>query len=451
MTRKNDLLNGPIFSTLTKLALPIMATSLIQMAYNMIDMIWIGKVGAGAVAAVGAAGMFMWLSNGLAVLAKMGGQVKVAHAIGAQNQKEAIAYAQNAFQLVIIFGLLFGGISLVFSNQMIGFFQLNSQQVINEANTYLKITCGLAIFPFVSQVFTGILTSMGNSKISFQANCIGLVINIILDPLMIFGFGPIPQLGVAGAAIATILSQIVVFIIFILSTKDESTIFSQLHLLEIPESHHVKDILKIGTPIAVQSMLFSSISMIIARLIAGWGDDAVAVQKIGSQIESISWMTAEGFSAAVNSFIAQNVGAKKMDRVKQGYSVAFRVMVVWGAFTTFLLLVFPEPIFKIFLNDEHVLQMGVDYLRILGISELLMCIEITTNGAFAGLGKPIIPSINSTILTAARIPLAILLSSTILGLNGVWWSITISSILKGIFIFILFIYTLRKMMRTSAN
>lgn len=122
MTRKNDLLNGPIFSTLTKLALPIMATSLIQMAYNMIDMIWIGKVGAGAVAAVGAAGMFMWLSNGLAVLAKMGGQVKVAHAIGAQNQKEAVAYAQNAFQLVIIFGLLFGGISLVFSNQMIGFF-----------------------------------------------------------------------------------------------------------------------------------------------------------------------------------------------------------------------------------------------------------------------------------------------------------------------------------------
>lgn len=340
MTKKNDLLNGPIFSTLIKLAMPIMATSLIQMAYNMIDMIWIGRVGAGAVAAVGAAGMFMWLSNGLAILAKMGGQVKVAHALGAGNQEEAVAYAQNAFQLVILFGLLFGGISLLFSQQMIDFFQLNSPQVIHEANTYLKITCGLAVIPFLCQVFTGILTSMGNSKISFQANCVGLLVNIILDPLLIFGIGPFPQLKIAGAAIATIISQAIVFVIFIYSTKDEMTIFQQLHLLELPESHHIQDILKIGTPIAVQSMLFSSISMIIARLIAGWGDDAVAVQKIGSQIESISWMTAEGFSAALNSFIAQNVGAKKMDRVKHGYQVAFRLMIGWGLFTSMLLIVF---------------------------------------------------------------------------------------------------------------
>lgn len=450
MKKKIDLLNGPIFSTLSKLAFPIMATSLIEMAYNMIDMIWIGRLGSNAVAAVGAAGMFMWLSSGLAVLAKMGGQVKVAHALGAKNEEEAVAYAQNAFQLVILFGILFGLISVVFSNQMIAFFQLNSPSVILDANIYLKIACGCSIFPFVSQVFTGILTSTGNSKTSFKANSVGLMVNILLDPLLIFGIGPFPKLSVAGAAIATVISQIIVFTIFVFSTKDDSIIFKKMNLFKMPERHHVRDILKIGTPIAVQSMLFSSISMVIARLIAAWGDDAVAIQKVGSQIESISWMTAEGFAAALNSFIAQNIGAKRMDRVKHGYAVAFKIMIVWGLFTTLLLVVFPQTIMSIFLNDPSVQQMGVEYLRIIGISELFMCIEITTNGAFAGLGKPMIPSINSTILTASRIPLALFLSSTVLGLNGVWWSISISSILKGLIIFICFTFTLKKMTQTRS-
>ena len=95
MQKKIDLVNGPVLSSLTRLAVPIMATSLIQMAYNMTDMIWIGRIGSSAVASVGAAGMYMWLSNGLAALAKMGGQVNVGHALGASNSEEAAEYASN--------------------------------------------------------------------------------------------------------------------------------------------------------------------------------------------------------------------------------------------------------------------------------------------------------------------------------------------------------------------
>lgn len=426
-----NLLEGNILPALSALALPIMATSLIQMAYNLIDMIWIGKIGASAVASVGAAGMFMWLSNGLATLAKMGGQIKVGHALGAQKKEDAASYAQSSIQMGIVFAIGFGILSIVFADEMIGFFQLNSAQVIQDAKLYLMITCGLVIFSFMNQIFTGILTAMGNSRTSFIATGIGLVLNIMLDPLFIFGFGAIPPMGVAGAAIATVLAQLVVMLLFLHTILRDTVLFSNIHILHSYSSQHTMEIFRIGLPSAVQSMLFSGISMVIARLIAGWGDAAVAVQKVGSQIESISWMTAEGYAAALNSFVAQNHGAKNTDRIREGYRLSMIVMLSWGVFCSFVLIVFPQLIFQVFIQEAEVLPMGVDYLRILGVSQLFMCMEITTAGAFSGLGKTLPPSIVSITLTGARIPMAILLGRW-LGLNGVWWAITISSIGKGI-------------------
>lgn len=160
MRQKIDLLNGPVFPSLAKLAVPIMATSLVQMAYNLTDMIWIGRIGSNAVASVGAAGMYMWFANGIAVLAKMGGQVKVGHALGAGEPEQARGYARNAIQLSLFFGLFYGIICLLFQGPLIGFFRLNSKTVIQDAEVYLAITCGLVVFSFLNQVFTGILTAM---------------------------------------------------------------------------------------------------------------------------------------------------------------------------------------------------------------------------------------------------------------------------------------------------
>lgn len=432
MRQKIDLLNGPVFPSLTKLALPIMATSLVQMAYNLTDMIWIGRISSSAVASVGAAGMYMWFANGIAVLAKMGGQVKVGHALGAGEHHDACGYARNAIQLSLLLGFIYGILCLIFHRPLIGFFRLNSSEVVHDAELYLSITCGLIIFSFLNQVFTGILTAMGNSRTSFAATASGLVINIVLDPVLIFGVGPFPKLDVTGAAIATVFAQAVVTVFFLISVRKEPEIFMNLRFFTRPQVPVLKEILRIGFPSSVQSMMFTGISMIIARMVAGFGDAAVAVQKVGSQIESISWMTSDGFSAAVNSFIAQNFGAGNRERAKKGYRCAMLVVLLWGMFCTIVLIVFPAPIFRIFIPEDAVLPMGVDYLRILGVSQLFMCMEITTAGAFSGLGRTLPPSVVSISFTTARIPLALLLISTPLGLNGIWWSITISSIFKGL-------------------
>lgn len=444
MRQNINLLEGSIFKSLSELAIPIMATSLVQMAYNMTDMIWIGRINSNAVAAVGAAGMYMWLANGLATLSKMGSQIKVAYCIGAKEYEKAVKYTISALQLGIFFGILYGFISIVFSDSLISFFKLNSTQVINDASIYLKIACGGIIFSFINQIFTGIMTAMGNSKISFLSNTAGLIVNIILDPVLIFGVGIIPEMGVMGAAIATVIAQAIVMIIFIVSVLNDNIIFKKVNIFSKFHKGSLIDIIKLGFPAAVQSMIFTAISMIIARLIAGFGDAAVAVQKVGSQIESISWMTAEGFAAAVNSFIAQNFGAGNYSRVKKGYFSAMFIVTIWGVFCTVLLILFPEIIFQIFIPDKSILHLGVDYLIILGISQLFMCIEITTAGAFSGLGNTIAPSLTGIILTSLRIPMAFFLMETVLKLNGIWWSITISSILKGILIFVWFMIYLKK-------
>lgn len=443
MQKKIDLVNGPVLSSLTRLAVPIMATSLIQMAYNMTDMIWIGRIGSSAVASVGAAGMYMWLSNGLAALAKMGGQVNVGHALGASNSEEAAEYASNALQLTLILGIIYGLVCILGAKPLIHFFHLNQAQVIRDAIYYLEITCGLVLFSFLNQTYTGLFTAIGNSRPVFLATTTGLVVNIVLDPVLIFGIGPFPVLRVTGAAIATVTAQMIVTVMFFIFAMKDTVLFQYVRYLKKPDLHHMKGIVRIGFPTSVQSMLFTGISMIIARLVAGYGDAAVAVQKVGSQIESISWMTADGFAAAVNSFTSQNHGAGKKRRIYQGYVSALKVVFVWGIFCTLLLICCPAPVFRIFITEKDVIPLGVDYLRILGVSQLFMSLEITTAGAFSGYGKTVPPSVISIVFTTLRIPLALILVHTTLAMNGIWWSITISSILKGVLLFVWFYIFMR--------
>ncbi len=170
-------------------------------------------------------------------------------------------------------------------------------------------------------------------------------------------------------------------------------------------------------------------------------------QKVGTQIESISYTTAEGFATAVNAFIAQNFGARRLDRICRGYWTAVGMIVAWSCFTTVMLVVFPAPLVRVFIQEEEVVRTGVSYLRIMGYSQILMCLEITSSGAFQGLGRPMPPTLAGVIGNAARIPMAILLSATVLGLDGVWWSISISSIAKGLVVFAWFVVVLHRCTR----
>lgn len=450
MSKELNLIEGKIVGTLTKLALPIMGTSFIQMAYNLTDIMWLGRLSTEAVAAAGTAGFFMWFGAALVMISQIGVGVGVAHAIGRNDLDDAKKYISNGFQLDFFIAIIYSIILFTFRHSIIGFFNLDDPHVVNMAIEYLVIISIGIVFHFLNPIFSTTLNSSGNSVAPFKVNTMGLVANMILDPVLIFGFGPIPALGIKGAALATILAQLFVTLIFIIIGKLNETIYSHVKLIVKPDLHYINNIVKLGFPPFIQMGLHASISMVLTKIVAGFGAIPVAVQSIGSQIESISWMTSEGFSSAISAFIGQNYGAKKYDRIKEGYYRGMEILGSIGIFATFLLIFAAEPLFKLFTpNDPIAISEGIRYLRILGISQFFMCIEIGSAGAFNGLGKTLPPAITGATLNASRIPIAIFLSKfTTLGLLGVWWSISFTSILKGIILSAWFIYILKRKLKS---
>ena len=451
MKTGNDLGRDSVPSLVLKLAIPTMVAQFVNVLYSIIDRMYIGHIqgyGDLALAGAGVCGPIVTLLSSFGTLVGLGGSIQMSIRMGEGNTKKARQILSNSLLLLTLFSAVLTVLFLMIKGQLLRWFGA-SEQTFAYANTYLTIYTMGTFFALMAVGLNYFINCQGFPVIGMTTVLIGTICNIILDPVLIFGLGPFPAMRIMGAAVATVIAQAIVTLTFLIFTRKDTLIFPEVHFFGRPNLHYLTSIIKIGLPTSIQSMLFTGISMIIARLVAGYGDAAVAVQKVGSQIESISWMTADGFAAAVNSFIAQNHGAGNRDRIRKGYSHAMGIVLVWGIFCTLLLILCPEPIFRIFITEPDVIPMGVDYLMILGVSQLFMSVEITTAGAFSGYGRTVPPSVISIIFTSARIPLAMLLITTSLALNGIWWSITISSIFKGILLLTWFLFFLRKEMKKS--
>lgn len=425
MKNVNRLTEGNISKLLIALAIPIIGSSFLQMAYGLVDMIWIGRLGSNAVAGIGTATFFINFGYALNSMVVTGAGIKVSHSIGAKDYKNATDYINNSFLINFILFIFFTSSLIFFRDNLIGYFQLNNNEIESMAKTYLIITGLGLVFKFSNFLFTKILNSFGESKLPFKINGVGVVMNIVLDPLFIF----VLDMGVAGAALATVISQALGMFLFLRASREYFSIkkIFQYNLEKI------KKILGLGMPIAVQRVLFTTFGIIIAKIIARWGSEAIAAQRIGLQIESIAYMTAGGLYGAVASFIGQNYGARKYKRISEGYKIAFLLASIIGGITTLLFTVFPKELITVFIRDSRTLEIGINYLKIIGLSQFFMCIEIISNASFGGVGKPKISSAVSVLFTGMRIPIAYYLSNeSRMGINGVWLSIALTSVLKGI-------------------
>ena len=447
--REVDLLNGPILSSLARLAGPIMATGIMNMAYNLTDMIWLGRLSANSVSAAGLAGMFLWLSSGFALVNQVGTQIKVGQLLGAGKDKEARDYASAGYRITLLEGLLFSLVGVLFTRQLIGFFRLQTATMVADAQSYLFITSMFGIFQFWNMMSSGINTARGDSKTPFRINVCALITNIILDPLLIFGFGPLKGMGVFGAALGTIIAQ---GLASALHARNFFRVpfFQNIRLLDRHPLKMYGTITRIGLPTGMESVIFSVISMFLSRQVSAFGDAAIAAQKIGVQIESVAWMMAEGFSSAGNAFTAQNYGARQYDRVRKGMRTVETISMLWGAFCTVLLLTCSRTIISWFINDPAVIAEGANYLRILSYSEIFCLIEMASAGVFNGLGHTLPPSLVGISFTASRIPIAALLSKRI-GISGVWWACSLTATIKGIVLTLWLVLALPKILSDNRN
>ena len=436
-----NLTEGGILRKLLLVAVPIMGTQLMAMAYNLTDLFWLGQVGSEAVAAAGAAGMYLWLSFGFLLIGRMGAEIGVAQSLGRGDKKTALAFSRNALIIAIVLGTLFGLAALCFCRPMIGFFNFREKEIAASAADYLSITGFSMPIYFVSAVVTGTYNASGNSRTPFILNSIGLLLNVILDPVFIFVLG----MGVKGAAMATVVAQTVAGI-FLLGAlfffKDRP--FERYVILFRVEGEKIIRLLKWALPIGLESILFCFLSMITTRVETSFGANAVAVSRVGSQLEALSWLIGGGFGSALVAFIGQNFGAGKQERIHRGVRISFLVMTVWGSFVTLFLITLGPPVFAIFLPVPGLIPLGRIYLFILAFCQLPMNLEAVGAGAFKGTGRTIPPSLVSIISNAAKPVLAWFLSGTSLGIYGVWLGVSITAIIRGIWVCMWYMLAERK-------
>lgn len=432
MKNTNDLTVGNIQKKLYLFTLPIIATSFINITYSFVDMICIGRLGSGAVASIGTAAFFLWFVNASASMARIGTQVLVSREYGKKDYNMASSYFNSAFFTNLFIGLIVAILLIIFKTPVIVFFNLGDEIIIRDAKNYLFIIALSIPFMYVNHIISAMFNSIGNSKTPFLINSTGLLFNIVFDILLIFGIGIFPRLEVIGAGIATALAQVVVFILLFYNNMklDKSLRLKAV----LPDISKVYSLCKIGFPSALQSTLYCMYSIVLARIIANFGPIEIAVQKVGSQIETISWMSADGLATAITAFVGQNFGVKNFDRIKEGIKTISSYCFILGFIATVSLIFFGSDIYRIFINEQDSIISGASYLRIIGYSQLFMCFEILFIGVFSGYGQTRLPALISIIFTGLRIPIAMILSETSLGIDGVWLAISLTSIAKGIII-----------------
>ena len=433
--KKIDLTEGKVISVITTLALPIMGSSFLQFANNLIDMIWVGKLGSGAVASIGSASFFVGLGYSINSLVVIGTGIKVSHAVGEKDDSGIKHYINAGLIINLILAIVYALILILGGKGLIGFLQLNNSIVEKDAYLYLGISGPIIFFTFFNTLYSRIQGSFGNNKTALKINSVGIIINIILDPIFIYTF----NLGVSGAAIATLIATVIMFILYKIKSRGLIEYKRNIGINYL----HIKEIIKLGSPMAFQRVLFTLINIVLARIVAVFGSDAIAAQKIGVQIESISFMVVGGLNGAVGSFTGQNFGAKKFDRIKEGYKAAMKIGIIYSGSIAIMFWIFPEALTRIFVQEQSTINIAIGYLQIIAFSMIFSAVEMVSNGLFTGMGKPKIPSIISIVFTVLRIPMALILSRFI-GLEGIWWSTAISSILKGVTSYLMYRYEERK-------
>ena len=448
-----DLTKGKVWQVLLKLALPLMGTSLLQFTYQLIDTLFVGHLGSNSVASVGSSSFFIGIGYALNAMIVIGAGIKVSHAVGRNEKGEVAAYIRAGMIFNALLGISYMLILLLFGKKLIGFLHLGNSQVEKEGYFYLAWSAPMLLLAFFNTLFARVLGSLGNTKTPLIVSMIGIVANIILDPLFIYTL----KLGVVGAAIATLIANLLMFGYYIrlgrkLFTSDTITcdnitcdsIGGRFSVAE--DGRRIKEMVALGWPMSYQRVLFTLINIVLARMIAQFGTEAIAAQKIGLQIESVVYMVTGGLNGAMASFTGQNYGACQPKRIQKGYKAALGLGMTYAFLSMIVFLTFSKQLAHLFVTDEKTIVMIVSYLSVIAYSQIFNAMEMISNGLFTGMGSPKIPARVSVIFTALRIPLAWLLSQRI-GVQGIWWAISCSTMLKGMVLYVLYHLKGRQMIK----
>lgn len=428
-----DLTTGHEGKEIFYFALPMLIGSLFQQLYNMADSIIIGRfVGTEAMAAVSGASPIMFLLTSLLMGITLGFSILVSQYYGSKDMVKVKATIDTSYIFVFLASILITFIGIFFSEPLLEMMN-TPENIIKPAKEYLIIIFIGTLFSAGYNSISAILRGLGDSKNPLIFLIIATVLNIILDVIFVINF----KMGVSGVALATILAQGVAFIFSIIYLNKKHAILK----VDFRKLIYDQDIfiggLKLGIPSAIQQMLFSLGNIALQSLVNGYGTYAMAAFGAGTKIESFISIPIMNLGAAVSTFVAQNMGAQKFERIKNGVNASLKMASILSVVVAVMFLLFSKQLIGLFNTDPEVIRIGSSYLTIIGPAFIIISTSFMWTSAVRGAGASVFSMISSIIsLWLIRIPASYLLSD-LLGIDGVWMGIPI-----GWFVgwFVVFIY-----------
>mgnify|MGYP000371477241 CR=1 FL=1 len=431
---KVSLTEGSILKALVALALPIIGTNLLYSGYQLVDAFWVGRLGANAVAAVSISYPVNFLMISLSSGFAFAGSILVAQYAGAKNLKMVNYVATQTLIIVLFMSLVLSAIAYILSPQILYWLGVE-QEIFADANLFQRVIFIGLVFNFSFILFQSLLRGIGEVKIPLYINALTLGLNFLLDPLFIYGWGPIPAYGVAGAAYSTLATLAIaafigIYILFYGKTDFQLT-FKKFKL----DLGLLKKCFKLGMPSSMEISARALGLTLLTGLAARLGTEVLAAYGVGARLISLVVVVGLALMKANAALVGQNIGAMKMDRAQKTSDYAAIISFASLTFIGIVFYVFAEPIVRAFLSaDDKTIAMGVSFIKITAPSFGFMGMQLAIVGTLRGSGNTL-ESMMFTIIGiwVIQFPFAIITSNMdSMGYLGIWWSFPVSYVLPAI-------------------
>ena len=425
-TRLQAFTNDP-FMSMWRLAVPIRISIGIQTLYTLIDMIYIGRLGGDAIAAVAFNMPIFFFIMGLSFGLGNGVTASIARFIGSSDKANADNSAEHAVAMGALISLILTVSGLLFGKNILLFIGC-TDDILPLAWDYLKVSCYGLSFGIFSGFFRSILAGEGEMKLPMIVAGLGTVLNTILDPIFIFYM----KLGVAGAAWATTMSQIVVFFVFIYMLFVKRHTYVRFRLKDFSfSSYIIYDIIKVGIPVSMSMVVMSVGQLVFNRLLVNFSTDAVAAYQIGGRLDMIVFLPIFGIASALTTIIGMFYGAKEFDKIKLISFYGIKSSLLITSISSVFLFIFAPSVVKIFTEDLQIQNISIDYLRIMSLMFPFISVGLTIGRILQGLGRGM-PSLIITIVRVIGLagPLAYYFTFVLdKPVEWIWYSMFVSGIL----------------------
>lgn len=437
MSKKNQIAEVSIVRSLFTLAWPIIMANILQTAYQLIDTFWLGRLGANAVAAVSISFPILFLVLSLGAGLTLAGTVIVSQYKGANDSKMIDFTASQTVVIVFLISIFLAFLGFVAASPLMNLVGAGPE-ILNDSVTYFQVSSFGFVFLFMFFVFQSLMRGIGNVLLPMYIVLGTVLLNLVLDPLFIFGYGSIEGYGVAGAAIASIITQGLsaaagLYILF----RGKQGIKIRLSCMKL-EFRWVKRMFELGIPASLEQSSRAAAMTVMVMLVTSYGSEVVAAYGIGARILSLVIVPSIGMGIATTTLVGQNIGAGQIKRAEKIGDLSTRIAFFGLTAIGLILFLFAETLTAFFVpNDPQVIKDGAKFIKIMSLSFGLLGVQQVLNGVFNGTRftqASMLISIFS--LWIVRFPVAFILSNkTALSFEGIWWAFPISNLVAALVAF----------------